>query len=249
MDSIFGKMVFMKKYVSVIISTHNEMKLNYFEQTLLNLKDKEGVELIVVDRKSDDGTSELASSHVDKIISTTQNSRAKRLNMGIEIASGEVILLHHPRSLIEPEALDWIIENRNRLTWGGLTHQFDESHFALKFTSWYSNMVRGRLREILYLDHCIFYKKSLLHNDPTPVPEVDVFEDTLLSLKLRGKARMDLLPFISKTSAIRFTHRGIFFQAVVNQLMKIGYYLNLSDKWMNRLYEGSLRLNSKYKKV
>lgn len=248
MGAIFGKMDFMKKIVSVILSTHNEMKLSFFEKTLKNLSELEGVELIVVDRKSEDGTSELASRYVDKMISTTQNSRAKRLNMGIEIAAGEIIFLHHPRSLVDVEAIKWLRDHKEQITWGGLTHQFDVSHPLLKFTSWYSNMVRGRIREILYLDHCIFYKRSLL-DEEVPVPEVDVFEDTLLSLKLKKKAHLNILPYTSLTSAIRFTHRGVFFQALINQLMKVGYFLKLSDKWMNRLYEGSLRLNSKYKKV
>ena len=136
----------------------------------------------------------------------------------------------------------------NEVTWGGLTHKFDVKHPLLKFTSWYSNMVRGRIREILYLDHCIFFKRSLL-SEEAPVPEVDIFEDTLLSLKLKRISHLEILPFISLTSSIRFTHRGIFFQAIVNQLMKVGYFLNFSDKWMNRLYEGSLRLNSRYKNV
>ncbi len=248
MGAIFGKMVFMKKIISVIISSHNEMKLDFFKATLENLKDFPGVELIIVDRKSDDGTSELASRYADKMVSTTQNSRAKRLNMGIEVASGEIIFLHHPRSVIDVRALDWLKEHKDKVTWGGLTHQFDKNHFALKFTSWYSNMVRGRIREILYLDHCIFFRKDLLPEHDA-VPEVDVFEDTLLSQKLKAKGRMDLLPYTSLTSAIRFTHRGVMTQAFVNQLMKIGFYLNLSDKWMNRLYEGTLKLNSKYKKV
>ncbi|TNF27725.1 MAG: glycosyltransferase [Deltaproteobacteria bacterium] len=248
MDAIFGKMVFMKNIVSVIISTHNEMKLDFLRKSLENLHVIPGVELIIVDRKSDDGTSELASRYADKMISTTQNSRAKRLNMGIEIASGEIIFLHHPRSIIDTNALRWLIKNKADVTWGGLTHQFDEDHFALRFTSWYSNMVRGRIREILYLDHCIFFRKNLLPEHDA-VPEVDVFEDTLLSEKLKAKGRMEVLPYVSKTSAIRFTHRGVFTQALVNQLMKIGFYLNLSDKWMNRLYEGTLKLNSKYKKV
>ena len=104
MIPIFGKIEFMKRTISVILPTHNEMKLNFFEKTLENLSDLECIELIVVDRNSDDGTREIAESFADKLISTNQNSRAKRLNMGINIASGDIIFLHHPRSLIQPEA-------------------------------------------------------------------------------------------------------------------------------------------------
>lgn len=238
----------MKPIISIIIPTHNELRMDYLRKSLENLSGLEGVELIIVDKKSDDGTSELALKHADKFISSRENSRAGRLNQGIEMSSGEIIFLHHPRSLIDPGVMEYLKKNKENFMWGGLLHQFDSNHPLLEFTSWYSNNVRGRIREILYLDHCIFFKKTLINRQPF-IPAVDIFEDTLLSLKLRKLAPLHLLPFVSKTSAVRFNQNGTWRQAMFNQLLKIGFILKLSDKWMNRLYEAGLSLNSTYKKA
>ena len=212
------------------------------------------VEVICVDSFSKDNTVQIIESKKApefniRMIQCETNSRAKRLNIGIKEAIGEVVFLHHPRSIIDRNSLNYLAENYNQLSWGGLTHKFDRNHYLLKFTSWYSNQIRGKWRSILYLDHCIFFRRELLENDKSPVPEVDIFEDTYLSLKLKKitKSSAVILPFNSQTSAIRFEKNGIWLQAIMNQILKICYMLNVPHKTMNKIYEKGLSLNSRYK--
>jgi hypothetical protein len=138
--------------------------------------------------------------------------------MGIDAAKGAVVLLHHPRSVIDPHGIRWLYdkaqlhkestkETETKDWWGGFTHQFDNdndgngntmgisnrpiisTHWLLRFTSWYSNTIRSRPRSILfgygnilYLDHCIFFTRAALTR---PIPPVQIFEDTELSMILR----------------------------------------------------------------
>jgi len=236
----------LQKRISIIFSTFNELGLNLFEASLKQLCLDKRVEVICVDGGSTDGTDKLICKYGARLIETKSHSRAHRLNLGIEAANYDLILLHHPRSYIDIKALDYLILNYEDLCWGGLTHRFDKNHFLLKFTSWYSNNIRAKIREIFYLDHCIFFKKSILLNDKSFVPEIVIFEDTALSEKLRSLGASDLLPFESRTSSIRFDKNGIFRQAILNQFMKVGYLLNFSDELMNKIYERGLSLNSKY---
>jgi GT2 family glycosyltransferase len=131
--------------------------------------------------------------------------------------------------------------------WGAFTHQFSISHPLLDFTSWYSNYIRGGLRSIYYLDHCIFAQKQLLL-DVGLLPDIDIFEDTEICLRLKKQGKPIRLPFISQTSAVRFQVQGIYQQALKNQYLKWLYYFNRSDTKMNRLYEKGLELNTKYEK-
>lgn len=232
--------------LSVIIPTFNEIKNGQIETIIQSLILHSEIEIIIVNKNSTDGTAELVQKYSQiKLISTELNSRAARLNIGINAATGSMILLHHPRSILEIAGISYLKENHENLFWGGFTHEFDNDSSFFKFTSWYSNKIRGKLSQVFYLDHCIFAKASLL-KEIGPIPEVDIFEDTLLSYKLRKIYKPILLPFKSQTSAIRFNTNGIFKQVILNQILKIRFYLKANHRDMNKSYEKKTALNSKY---
>jgi glycosyltransferase involved in cell wall biosynthesis len=203
-------------------------------------------EIIVVDGGSDDGTLELLSKFDVKLIAAPGASRAAKLNAGIAAASGEMIFLHHPRSLVQPEGFLQLADVGKEMArvWGGLSHQFDDDHPLLRFTSWYSNRIRCDRSSILYLDHCIFFDRGF-KDEGLKIPDVDIFEDTELSKLLRRHSRPVRLSVVARTSAVRFKRNGIYRQALLNQWMKLAYYLNFSHDKMNRLYEKGLNLNKK----
>ncbi len=237
--------------LSVVLTTYNEMALGLYPQILERLKAFSEAEVIVVDRQSQDGTPHLAQKMGFLVLSSDSNSRASRLNLGIAQATGSVVLLHHPRSLLAPGALEALTElaeqsfSSGRLFWGGFTHQLDWDHPLLRFTSWYSNEIRAKKSKIVYLDHCIFAHRELLGKEPPFLPEVEIFEDTLLSKMLSQKAGPPvILPQLSTTSALRFRKRGVWRQALLNQALKVGFHLNFPNTWMNRIYENRLWLNS-----
>jgi glycosyltransferase involved in cell wall biosynthesis len=231
--------------LTVIFSTFNEMKLPFLEKSLKLLSEFDNIDIICVDYNSCDSTCELATRFGAQVIRSQENSRAKRLNQGISQATGEYILLHHPRSLLSRDGIEYLLTKGPNFAWGGFTHQFDKQRFIYQFTSWYSNEVRSKIRNIVYLDHCIFVQRDLLLK-VGGVPELDIFEDTALSEKLSKITQAKILPFPATTSSIRFEKNGKYRQALLNQLLKIGYNIGLNDQQMNRIYELGLSLNSKY---
>lgn len=232
---------------SVILPTHNEMNSNLFKEILSRLCQYNNFELIIVNYGAEDNQINLLKSYPVKLVHSFSHLRATRLNQGIQQASNDWILLHHPRSLLDPEGLNFISNSDLLPKWGSFSHSFDDSHPILKFTSWYSNYIRGDRRGIYYLDHCLFFNKKLLApEDITPVPELSIFEDTELCLKLKKLSPPQRLPFNSTTSSIRFKKNGYLYQSLLNQIMKVGYHLGVPDETMNRIYEKGLSLNSKY---
>jgi glycosyltransferase involved in cell wall biosynthesis len=238
-----------KPFISVIIPTYNEGSNPFYKETLASLSSILDLELIIVDRSSQDQTRNDAIQHNATIIESKQNTRAGRLNQGIAVANGKIIFLHHPRSIIDIKCIDYLKTHYDYISWGGLTHAFDGCHPFYEFTSWYSNIIRGKFKQVLYLDHCIFFRRDLVSQNILRshfIPEVDIFEDTLLSYQLQKIGDITIVPFQSKTSTIRFKKNGIFKQALLNQWLKISFLLGGSVRVMNRFYEKKLSLNSSY---
>ncbi|MFM7886493.1 MAG: glycosyltransferase [Pseudanabaena sp.] len=239
--------------VSVILPCFNEIRHSYLEHILNNLVLQKGEkEIIAVVSTSDDGTEQVLEEYASRfaeiqVLRSLAHNRAQRLNEGIAIAQGEVLLLHHPATLLPEIIALQLIEEifASGHQWGAFQHSFDLSHWLLRFTSWYSDNVRVHQKGIVYFDHCPFIDRQLLAKVGN-VPDLDIFEDTVLSTQLRQLVQ----PVIAKgkvtTSARRFQQRGIYRHALLNQLLKICYHLNIDPRSLNRLYEQKTSINVKY---
>ena len=236
--------------LTILYSTFNEKRFHFLEENIQLFKSlKEGgtgVEVIFLDGSSTDGTLEFLQSHPWKVLLYSKSSRGERFQKGVEVSRNPMILFHHPRSLLSLEAIQCLQGRGSELIWGGFRHRFDiSSHWLLTLTSWYSNQVRFP-RGIVYLDHCLFAHRNLVER-VGGFPRCDIFEDTVFSTRLRKLCSPTMLPFDSHTSSVRFIENGIFFQAFMNQLLKLGYNLGVSPRVMNRIYEKGLELNQKYR--
>ncbi len=226
--------------ISVIVSLFNESCNPYFYKIISCFKSDTFFDLILVDGGSTDQTLSFLEKEGLSFYQLPDSTRAARLNLGLQKACSEFILLHHPRSLISPLGLKHIKSHYRHYDWAAFTHAFDHPHFFLKFVSWYSNRVRVEKKNITYLDHCIFFNKKHLEH---PIPDIEIFEDTELSYQLQAKACAKLLTFTATTSAIRFLERGIFKQFLLNQFIKLLHARGVNAERINRLYEKRLNLN------
>lgn len=237
--------------VSIVLPCLNEVRHGYLPRILDNLQHQPGPkQLIIVISPSRDATRQLIVSHplgaAAELIETTAVNRAQRLNAGIQASQGEVVLLHHPATLLPENALEQVAAAANSgAQWGGFRHSFDLDHWLLRFTSWYSTHQRPRWGQVLYLDHCIFARRSVLAA-VGGVPDMDIFEDTALSQALSRWGRPRMLPGTVITSARRFRERGVYRQAALNQLLKLMYYARLNPRTMNWLYERKSQINVTY---
>lgn len=236
--------------ISVVLPCLNELRHGYLPKILANLEAQQGEkEIIVVVSPSQDGTREmLAQMPQIRLLESAAQNRAQRLNTGIAASQGDIVLLHHPATLLPAKTALVLIEAAMQdpgVMWGGFRHQFDWDHWLLRFTSWYSTYVRPRWGRILYLDHCVFARRSLL-TKIGGVPDMDIFEDTVLSQLLRQHGAPVVLPSTITTSARRFRSRGVYYQAMLNQLLKIMYHSGIDPQMMNQLYERKVQINVDY---
>ena len=240
---------------SVVLPCFNESRHGYLPRILENLLQQAGEkELIAAVSPSQDDTLAILQQYpAVTVIETEATNRAQRLNVGITASRGTSILLHHPATLLpEKQALQQAQAVLEDAVWGGFVHGFDLEHPLLRFTSWYSTWVRSRQQGILYLDHCIFARREALLSIGG-VPDMDIFEDTALSVALRNWAKANgemtkpaIAPSSVTTSARRFKSRGIYRQALVNQVLKMLYHTGVDPRKMNWLYERKSQINVGY---
>jgi glycosyltransferase involved in cell wall biosynthesis len=238
-------------HITIVLPCFNEIRHGYIQQILPNLINQKGdKEIIAVVSSSQDDTETFIAQYPQvKILHSTAQNRAQRLNEGIKASTGEIVLLHHPATLLpEFEALQMIADAfaRSNRIWGGFQHSFDLEHWLLQFTSWYANQVRCKRKGIFYLDHCIFAPKQMLEAIAY-VPDMDIFEDTVLSGRLCTFGSPVLVDGTVITSARRFRERGVYRQALLNQMLKIFYHLDIDPKYMNKIYEQKVSINVEYK--
>lgn len=229
-----------KPTITLIIPTCNEKFEGYLAKMAHHYPKNVALEYLIVDSGTNPNVFTSLERSDFRLISLDNSNRAERLSKGIEEAQGELVVFHHPRSLLELSSFNYLLKSHAQLTWGGFTHRFDRKYWGLRFTSWYSNQIRPRLGKIVYLDHCLYFKKNLLDQ---PIPSCSIFEDTEISKILRRHGPPRILPFISTTSSIRFETHGFFKQFMMNQILKVKYHLGHSDQEMNARYEKDLNLN------
>jgi len=223
--------------ISVILTTFNEINNPILWE---NVEVCRGLDIVAVDGGSRDGTGRRLKEMGLHVLDLPGSNRAQRLNAGIKSARGEMLLLLHPRTRIQPECIKALQCLTPRPVWGGFTHRFDDDHAVLRFTSWYSNRVRGR-RGIIYFDHCLFFSRDLIGH--AVFPNVDLFEETYFCRSLRRVVHPAILPVTVTTSAVRFRKNGITRQAFMNQVLKVAFAAGVPERWMNAIYERGLGLN------
>ena len=243
--------------LSIILPCLNEMRHGYLDRILTNLiaqlvPQNCEKEIIAVVSASDDGTDlildEYAARYPDiQVVRSLAKNRAQRLNDGIAVSKGDIILLHHPATLLPEYIALQLIEKalQSGRDWGAFCHSFDYSHWLLHFTSWYSDNVRVKQKSLVYLDHCPFVNRQVLAEIGN-VPDLDIFEDTVLCDRLRQFSKPVLAQGKVITSARRFQQRGIYRHAMLNQWLKMCYRLNIDPKFLNRVYEKRYSINTKY---
>jgi glycosyltransferase involved in cell wall biosynthesis len=243
--------------ISIILPCLNEIRHGYLDRIFANLIEQNGEkEIIAVASPSDDGTDNALEEYATRftevqVVRSLAKNRAQRLNDGIAISRGEIILLHHPATLLPERIALELIEDalasgkHSEQYWGAFQHSFDFEHWLLNFTSWYSDRVRVQQKGIVYLDHCPFIDRQVLAKIGN-IPDLDIFEDTVLSDRLRQFSSPVLAQGKVVTSARRFRQRGIYRHAMLNQVLKICYHFNIDPRSLNRLYEQKVGINVKY---
>jgi hypothetical protein len=200
--------------VSVIIPALNEGVV--IEDSVRRLNRIPGVEVIVADGGSSDGTPELARSCGARVVHAPPG-RAAQMNAGAMHAGSEILLFLHADTRL-PDDFDQRIRAALAdpvVMAGAFSLGFDDRSFPMRITAWGANL-RSRLLQLPYGDQAFFMKKADF-SAAGGFPLIPIMEDAVFAWSLKNRGRVVTLPVRAVTSARRYRRLGVFRTFLVNQ--------------------------------
>ena len=224
----------MNSRISVIIPALDEARV--IGRALASAADEPEVELIVVDGGSRDATAEIARSYGAAVV-TSLPGRARQMNAGARIATGETLLFLHADTRLPPQFAREVrrILNLPGVVAGAFELKIDGADWALRLVERAANL-RSRLLQLPYGDQGFFLRATLFRN-LGGYPEILFMEDLELGRRLRRRGQIVTAPLSALTSARRWETLGVLRATLLNQFFLLAYLLGLPPRRIAHWYD------------
>jgi rSAM/selenodomain-associated transferase 2 len=191
-------------------------------------------EWIVVDGGSDDGTPEVARTLGARTV-IAERGRARQLNAGAAVATGDVVLFLHADTALAPGALEQIrrVLPDSTIAGGNFTLQFDDPARSARILA-RIYALQQRVLGIWFGDSAIFCRRSLFER-LGGFPQLPIMEDLAFVDRLRSAGRTIKLTLPVITSARRY--RGRLLATIVRWIsIFLLYRAGVSPNQLAHLY-------------
>jgi rSAM/selenodomain-associated transferase 2 len=192
--------------LSVIVPTLNEAA--NIEPLLASLRRESGIEIVVVDGGSADGTLDLAAAHGATGVLSSPPGRAVQMNAGAAAAGGDVLLFLHADTRLPagfPDAIGRALADPAMLG-GAFGFRLDRRTPFLRMIEIFTNL-RSRWLRRPCGDQALFVRAETFRAIGG-FPLWPVMEDTAFVARLRRRGRMAILSQPATTSARRWRTLG-----------------------------------------
>ncbi len=232
--------------LSIIIPALNEA--HHIATVLLRLQAlrTRGAEVIVVDGGSADATASVATPLVDRVIVSTKEQaggrgrgRARQMNAGAALATGNVLLFLHADSILPDSADELILRGLtiSKRTWGRFDVSISGAHFFLPVIAWFMNW-RSRLTGIATGDQAIFMTR-LAFDAVGGFPDQLLMEDVEITSRLKKISAPLCLHEKVITSGRRWEKHGVWRTIGLMWCLRLQYALGAAPADLHRSYYGN----------
>lgn len=184
---------------------------------------RRGVQVVVVDGGSQDGTPAIAREHADLVLSAPRG-RAAQMNAGAAACPAEVLLFLHADTAL-PDQADALVRRaaRDPAVWGRFDVRIDSPRRALRLVEHMMNL-RSRWTGIATGDQAMFVRRELF-DQVGGFPDQPLMEDIALSRLLKRHARPVCLRQRVSTSARRWERHGVWRTVLLMWRLRLAYFL------------------------
>jgi rSAM/selenodomain-associated transferase 2 len=221
--------------LSIIVPVLNEsVALPVLLGRLLPLR-RCGVEVIIVDGDSEDGTATIAECAGFRVL-RSERGRARQMNAGARAAGGDVLLFLHADTRL-PEGAERLMLAAvadGRHVWGRFDVEFDIRSWTMDATALGMNL-RSRLTGIATGDQAIFVTRPAF-DAVGGFPDQPLMEDVEITSRLRKRTRPACITRPVVTSARRWQTRGAWRTIFLMWRLRLAYWRGVSAGDLARQY-------------
>ncbi|MDP2821884.1 MAG: TIGR04283 family arsenosugar biosynthesis glycosyltransferase [Sulfuritalea sp.] len=194
----------------------------------------QGVELIVADGGSTDGTAQLAAPLADRVLAAPRG-RAAQMNAGAAASQGRVLLFLHADTTLPEAALPAIRKAiDDGASWGRFDVRIDGRHPLLRIVERMMNW-RSRFFGIATGDQAIFVRREVF-DSVGGYPDLPLMEDLALCAALKRRAPPACLRHTVVTSGRRWEKHGVLRTILLMWWLRAAWFLGADPARLARRY-------------
>jgi rSAM/selenodomain-associated transferase 2 len=196
---------------------------------------RSGVEVILVDGGSEDGSAAIANRAGFEVVHA-ERGRARQMNAGAAVASGDVLLFLHADTRLPDGAIQLIDAALadGRHVWGRFDVAFDLRSLTMDATAFGMNL-RSRLSGIATGDQALFMTRAAFDR-VGGFPDQPLMEDVEITSRLRRRSRPACICRPVLTSARRWQSRGPWRTILQMWRLRLAYWFGASPADLARQY-------------
>lgn len=188
----------------------------------------QGVELLVVDGGSADGTAALAAPLADRVL-VAPRGRSTQMNAGAAASRGEVLLFLHADTTLPDDARPAVLDAiTHGAQWGRFDVRIAGNHPLLRVVAALMNW-RSRLTGIATGDQAIFVRRELFLR-LGGYPELPLMEDIALSAAAKRHAPPAGLRRIVVTDGRRWEKHGVLRTILLMWWLRAAFFFGADPK-------------------
>ena len=226
--------------ISVIVPVLNEAER--IETLIRSLQGLDGEkEIIISDGGSTDGTPEKVKAFDNVMLINSTSGRARQMNAGADISSGNILWFVHADSLVSSSSLNDIKRAISDRAIGGFFRIkfYDADDRFMKFIERTSH-TRAKKFCLIFGDQGLFLRRDIFY-ELGGFADVELMEDWEISRRLRKFHKRGLiyaLDTVIGTSARRYKDNGRFNTWLKMNIIKALYILGIPTRILRQIYDG-----------
>ncbi|HZL40369.1 MAG TPA: TIGR04283 family arsenosugar biosynthesis glycosyltransferase [Pseudolabrys sp.] len=193
-----------------------------------------GVEVIVADGGSSDGTTERARAFADQVIAAPRG-RSVQMNAGAAAATGDVLLFLHADTRLPANADRLVVDGlaHSGRSWGRFDVRFDGGallELVAPMMNW-----RSRLTGIATGDQALFVTRAAFEH-AGGFPAIALMEDVALSTKLKRIGKPLALHARVTTSGRRWRKHGTLRTILLMWRLRLEFFFGADPEKLAKIY-------------